>query len=98
MTPRPARVVDTHVHLWDPARADWYPYLSGRRDLDMGDVSGMSRFFDSATYFAESANWNVEKFVHVAAAAAPFVVAETMEREELGEATGNPAASIGGIS
>ena len=30
MTRRPTRVVDAHVHLWDPARTDWYPYLSGR--------------------------------------------------------------------
>ena len=28
MTAQPARVVDAHVHLWDPARTDWYPYLS----------------------------------------------------------------------
>ena len=28
MTPKPVRVVDAHVHLWDPARADWYPYLA----------------------------------------------------------------------
>ena len=28
MTTRPTRVVDAHVHLWDPARTDWYPYLS----------------------------------------------------------------------
>ena len=25
MTARPTRVVDAHVHLWDPARTDWYP-------------------------------------------------------------------------
>ena len=34
MTAQPTRVVDAHVHLWDPARTDWYPYLShprGRR-------------------------------------------------------------------
>jgi len=34
----PTRIVDAHVHLWDPARTDWYPYLSGRQQLDMGDV------------------------------------------------------------
>ena len=28
MTDRPTRVVDAHVHLWDPARTDWYPYLA----------------------------------------------------------------------
>jgi len=67
-TPRPARIVDAHVHLWDPARTDWYPYLSGRTQLDMGDVSGISRHFDVPTYLAESAGWNVEKLVNVAAA------------------------------
>lgn len=28
MTAPPPRVVDAHVHLWDPARTDWYPYLA----------------------------------------------------------------------
>ena len=28
MTAQPTRVVDAHVHIWDPARTDWYPYLS----------------------------------------------------------------------
>ena len=62
------RVVDAHVHLWDPARTDWYPYLSGGQELNMGDISGMCRYFDQDIYFSESAKWNVEKFVHVAAA------------------------------
>jgi predicted TIM-barrel fold metal-dependent hydrolase len=93
----PTRIVDAHVHLWDPARTDWYPYLSGRQELELGDVSGMSRYFDSETYFTESATWSIEKFVHVAAASPGFTVAETKEREELADATGNPAAIIGGI-
>ena len=63
------RVVDAHVHLWDPARADWYPYLAGMQELDMGDISGMCRRFDQPIYFSEAAKWNVQKFVHVAAAA-----------------------------
>lgn len=92
------RIVDAHVHLWDPARVDWYPYLSGRQQLNMGDVSAMCRVFDHATYFSESAKWNVTKFVHVAAAAAAFTVAETMEREEQAQQSGNPAAIIGSIA
>jgi L-fuconolactonase len=91
------RIVDAHLHLWDPARVDWYPYLSGRRELGMGDVSGMCRLYDQPTYFSESASWNVVKFVHVAAATGRFAVAETAEKERLAQATGHPDAIIGGI-
>jgi L-fuconolactonase len=91
------RVVDAHIHLWDPANAEWYPYLAGQRELDMGDISGMCRRFDQPTYFAESANWNVVKFVHVAAATAPHSGAETAHLDELAERTGHPDAIIGGI-
>ena len=93
MTPRPARVVDAHVHLWDPARTDWYPYLSGGMELDMGDTTGMKRRFDVSTYLAESAGWNVEKLVNVAAATGHHSLAETLEMEERGEAD----ALIGGL-
>jgi predicted TIM-barrel fold metal-dependent hydrolase len=91
------RIVDAHIHLWDPARADWYPYLAGQRELDMGDISGMCRLYDQATYFSENANWPVVKFVHVAAASAPHSAAETAELEAMAEATGHPDAIIGGI-
>jgi L-fuconolactonase len=91
------RVVDAHIHLWDPARIDWYPYLSGRQDVGMSDVSGFSRAFDQDTYFSESAKWNVEKFVHVAAASTRFLVAETMELDGLAQTTGHPDAIVGGI-
>ena len=91
------RIVDAHIHLWDPANAEWYPYLAGQRELDMGDISGMCRLYDQPTYFSESANWNVVKFVHVAAASAPYSAAETAELEAMAEATGHPDAIIGGI-
>jgi L-fuconolactonase len=97
MTRRPARIVDAHVHLWDPARTDWYPYLSGRQQLDMGDVTGMSRRFDVATYLAESAGWNVEKLVNVAAATGRHSVDETLEIDRRAETDGHPAAIVGGI-
>ncbi len=89
------RVVDAHVHLWDPARADWYPYLAGMQELDMGDISGMCRRFDQSIYFSEAANWNVQKFVHVAASS--MLVDETRELDEQAEATGHPDVLIGGL-
>jgi L-fuconolactonase len=91
------RIVDAHIHLWDPARADWYPYLAGQRELDMGDISGMSRRFDQPTYFSESAGWNVVKFVHVAAATPPHSRDETRELDEMARTTGHPDAIIGGL-
>jgi L-fuconolactonase len=90
------RIVDAHVHLWDPGRTDMYPYLTGLRDLKMGDISGWARYFDQKTYFAEAANWQVEKFVHVAAGT--DFVGETRERQEEADATGHPDAIIGGVS
>jgi predicted TIM-barrel fold metal-dependent hydrolase len=90
-------VVDAHVHLWDPARTDWYPYLSGRQQLDLGDVSGMSRRFDVATYRDESAGWNVEKLVNVAAATGRHAVAETLEIDRRADVEGHPSAIVGGI-
>ena len=95
---RPLRIVDAHVHLWDPARTDWYPYLStDQSKLDMGDVSGMSRRFDVATYRAETAGWNVEKLVNVAAATGPHSVDETLELDRRADAEGHPDAIIGGL-
>ena len=97
MTSRPTRVVDAHVHLWDPANTDWYPYLSGRKELDMGDVSGMSRRFDVPTYMAESAGWNVEKLVNVAAATGRHSIDETLELDRRAEFDGHPDAIVGGL-
>ena len=95
--PKPERIVDAHVHLWDPARTDWYPYLSGRRELNMGDVSTMSRRFDAATYFAESAGWNVEKIINVAAATGWNSIDETIELDRQARTEGHPDAIVGGL-
>lgn len=97
MTTRPTRVVDAHVHLWDPARTDWYPYLSGGMQLDMGETSGMARRFDVATYRAEAAGWNVEKLVHVAAATGRHSIDETLELDARADVDGHPDAIIGGM-
>ena len=97
MSPRPTRVVDAHVHLWDPARTDWYPYLSGRQQLNLGDVTGMARRFDVPTYLAESARWSVEKIVNVAAATGRHSIDETLELDRRADVDGHPDAIVGGL-
>jgi L-fuconolactonase len=97
VTDQPMRVVDAHVHIWDPARTEWYPYLSHPPAQSTGAVSGMYRRFDVDTYQAESARWNVEKFVNVAAATGGHSVDETLELDTNAAARGGPAAIIGGL-
>jgi len=98
MTPKPTRIVDAHVHLWDPARTEWYPYLSGGMQLkDIADPSGMARHFDVLTYQAEAAAWNVEKLVNVAAATGHHSIDETLELDRRAQVDGHPDAIIGGL-
>jgi len=97
MTDPPERVVDAHVHIWDPARTDWYPYLSHPPRGGPGDASRMYRRFDVETYLAESARWRVEKFVNVAAATGSHSVEETIELDALSPGRGGPHGVIGGL-
>jgi predicted TIM-barrel fold metal-dependent hydrolase len=97
VTARPTRVVDAHVHLWDPARRDWYPYLAHPPKGAGGDPSGMYRPFDVDTYRSEAARWNVEKFVNVAAATGRHSIEETLELGREAPARGGPDAIIGGL-
>jgi predicted TIM-barrel fold metal-dependent hydrolase len=97
MTAQPTRVVDAHVHLWDPARTDWYPYLSRPQASGTGDASRMCRRFDVETYRVESARWHVEKFVNVAAATGGHSVEETIELDDNSRAAGGPDAIVGGL-
>jgi len=97
MTAERTRVVDAHVHLWDPARTDWYPYLSRPPEHGAGDASRMFRRFDVDTYQAETAQWNVEKFINVAAATGRHSIEETIELDNNARASGRPDAIIGGL-
>ncbi|HEY5251386.1 MAG TPA: amidohydrolase family protein [Acidimicrobiales bacterium] len=97
MTNPPTRIVDAHVHIWDPARTDWYPYLAHPPKGGAGDASRMFRRFDIDTYRAETAKWNVEKFVNVAAATGRSSIEETIELDEKADSNGGPAAIIGGL-
>lgn len=92
-----APVVDAHVHLWNPARTDWYPYLSHPRERGSGDASRTCRRFDVDTYKSEASRWNVEKFVNVAAATGPHSVEETIELDRSAQTSGHPDAIIGGL-
>lgn len=93
---RPTRVVDAHVHLWDPARTDWYPYLSHPPE-GMPAGAGMYRRFDVDTYRTEAAQWHVEKIVNVAAATGPNSVDETLELDAEAAERGGPDAIVGGL-
>jgi L-fuconolactonase len=93
---RPTRVVDAHVHLWDPARTDWYPYLASPPQ-GMPAGAGMYRRFDVDTYKAEAALWPVEKIVNVAAATGPNSVDETLELDAKAAERGGPDAIVGGL-
>ena len=57
----------------------------------------MGRRFDVEIYGAESARWNVEKFVNVAAATGPHSIEETIELDAAAHASGRPDAIIGGL-
>lgn len=98
MSEQLVRIVDAHVHLWDPARKDWYPYLSSPPQHGAaGDVSRMYRRFDVDTYHSETARWNVEKIVNVAAATGRNSVEETIELDRKADSEGAPDAVIGGL-
>lgn len=98
MTPAPPRrVVDAHVHLWDPARTDWYPYMARLAESGGGDASRTCRRFDVDTYMAEVGRWNVEKLVNVAAATGSHSVDETIELDRSAARHGHPDAIIGGL-
>ena len=58
---------------------------------------GMARRFDVPTYLAESAGWNVEKLVNVAAATGRHSIDETLELDRRAEADGHPDAIVGGL-
>ena len=90
MTGRPERIVDAHIHLWDPSNPTWYPYLSK-------SPARMGRKFDLGQHREESEGWNVVAVVNVAAATGPNSVEETLELDRLADAGRGPDAIIGGL-
>lgn len=97
MTDRPERIIDAHIHLWDPARTDWYPYIKALSEHGPGDPTRMARRFDVDAYRSDTAGWNVEKIVNVAAATGGNSVAETLDLERRANEGEGPDAIIGGL-
>ena len=93
----PLRIVDAHVHLWDPANVEWYPYLSGRQDIGMGNTSKMERRFDADIHRTEAGHFTIDKLINVAAATGRFSVNETLALNERGDRDGQPVALICGL-
>jgi L-fuconolactonase len=94
---KPARIVDAHIHLWDPARTDWYPYIKAIAGQGPGDPSRMDRLFDLEAYKSETAGWNVEKVVNVAAATGSSSIDETIELDARSDSGAGPDAIVGGL-
>jgi L-fuconolactonase len=100
MAKKPDRIVDGHVHEWDPSNAEWYPFLQSADALvgiGMDNTAAMMRLFDQATYFAESSAWPIEKYVHVTAVHGPFFVAETKGLQAEADRLGHPDGIVGGF-
>jgi predicted TIM-barrel fold metal-dependent hydrolase len=57
----------------------------------------MYRRFDVDAYHAETARWNVEKFVNVAAATGRHSIEETIELDRNAQTGGGPHAIVGGL-
>ena len=92
------RIVDAHIHLWDPANADWYPYLAGqqraRHGRHLGDVPPV-RPAHVLRRVGELERREVRARRRRDRAA--LGRRDRASCEELAEATGHPDAIIGGI-
>jgi predicted TIM-barrel fold metal-dependent hydrolase len=97
MTSGPERIVDAHVHLWDPGNVEWYPYLSGRQDIGMGNTSKMERPFTASIHREEAGRFHIDKLINVAAATGRNSIDETLALDARAAAEGQPAAIIGGL-
>lgn len=96
------RFFDTHVHFWDPARADWYPQLAPDHDfsaIGLGLATGMKRLYDRDTYLSDAASIEIDGIVHVTVTrGAGNYLAETVRLGKLHNASGLPSALVGGFN
>ncbi|MBW4331782.1 amidohydrolase family protein [Stakelama sp. CBK3Z-3] len=93
---RPARFVDSHVHLWDLARLS-YPWLTPpfSDDGPNGSVEAIAKGYRLADYLNDADGWNVSGIVHVEAGADPAdALAETQQLQALADTRSLPIAIV----
>ena len=94
------RLVDGHVHYWDPARLDWYQHLRPDVTIDYlgGDITGMKLHYHHGTYQQDAAGWPVDGIVHVSASTnGRAYLAETAWLTEVAAQQSTPMVLIGAI-
>jgi L-fuconolactonase len=92
------RFVDSHMHHWDPANTQWYPFLDPDFDLAELGIPGaeaMRRRFLVEDYLAEAGPWQLDKYVHVNATGGPKAYLD--EAEWLAGLGGRLAGVIGTV-
>lgn len=94
------RLLDAHVHFWDPARPEWYQHLLPEVTIDYlgGDVTPMKIRYQSDTYHQDSVGWQVDGIVHVSAATnGRAYLAETTWLTEIAAQEVTPLVIIGAV-
>jgi predicted TIM-barrel fold metal-dependent hydrolase len=96
------RLVDAHVHHWDPANLVWYPHLAADFDLSRLGLSRsaepMKRKYLQAEYLRDARPCRLDKYVHVNATGGPRAyLGENDWLTALNAASGYPTALIGKV-
>lgn len=68
------RLVDSHVHHWNPANLEWYPHLAPDFDvsaLGVDGADGMKRRYNQSEYVQDARSWGLDKYIHVSATSGP---------------------------
>ncbi len=83
------RVVDPHIHLWNPDRLH-YPWLAAPQPSFMGEYGSLAKTHEVAEFLADATGIEVLKAVHIEAGQDPAdPLAETRWLQSVADAPGN---------